>query len=386
VIFLRLLLGLSLLFSVHLPIGAFAEEDASLPIRVCVIDSSDSIRLFVKGAWRISAIHSDEVLKEGQNLSSKVNATKGGILIAGREFKTSGITVSAAEGANLFVNDRRFGGSLDIIRRPDLKLTIVNHINVEEYLYGVLYHEVSHRWPMEALKAQAIAARTFALYSRSQNKSKEYDLTSDIYSQVYGGKASERWITNKAVDLTRGLVLTYNGDLFPAYYHATCAGKTEDAANLWAVDLPSLKGVECPYCKDSPHYRWKTAIPLEEIKEKLNATGHVTDEIESIKVLSRNGSGRTEKLQIQDSSGTLTIITAKEFRQILDPNVLKSTNFDVEIESSSAVFSGLGWGHGVGMCQWGAYGMAKALKTSDEILKYYYPGAEIVRIDAAKKI
>jgi stage II sporulation protein D len=295
-----------------------------------------------------------------------------------------GISGRAEGKAKIYVGGRLFRGDVDIVRKENNKLMLINHIGLEDYLYGVLYHEVSHRWPMEALKAQAIAARTFALYQARQNKMQPYDLRSDIYSQVYGGSASERWSTTMAVNATKGEVLVYNGDLLPAYYHATCAGSTEDAANLWKVDIPPLKGVICNFCVKSPYYKWTKEIPLWSLEGKLRENGYKIDKIASVSILSRNKSGRVDKMEIKDNAGVSILLTGKDFRQIMGPNESRSTKFEISIKYGSLMIEGHGWGHGVGMCQWGAFGMASQGKKAEDILKFYYPGAEIAAIESIK--
>jgi stage II sporulation protein D len=237
---------------------------------------------------------------------------------------------------------------------------------------------------MEVLKAQAIAARTFALYQARQNKLQPYDLRSDIYSQVYSGSDFERRSTTMAVDATRGKVLTYKGDLLPAYFHATCSGATEDSSSLWKVDIPPLDGVACDFCKESPHQWWIKDIPLWDLEKKMRATGYNIGNIVSVKVLSKNRSERVEKLEIVAEDGGTVIMSGKDFRQMIGPNELRSTKFDVSVALGQLIIRGRGWGHGVGMCQWGAYGQAKQDKSVDEILKYYYPGAEITTIGKLK--
>jgi len=378
---LALSLSAFLMFSASLAASpAFALDESNIIVRVCVIDEADSVKLSLKGPYYIYPLHSDEAIKGGDGLATRVRATKGGILLGREELKTGGITIKVAEDAGILVNSLRLRGYIDIIRTGSLKLIVVNHLEIDRYLCGVLYNEVSHFWPLEVLKAQAIAARTFALYQRRQNKARDYDLRSDIYSQVYRGSDSEKWTTNKAVFLTSRLVLTYNGDIFPAYYHANCAGMTEAASNLWNINTPPLRGVECPYCKYTRHYKWSDRIPLEDIRTKLVAAGYKIGEIESIVVLSRNKSNRAEKLEVKDTAGTVVIITAKDFRQILQSNTIRSTNFEVDIKGGTAVFDGFGWGHGVGMCQWGAYGMSKLKKSAAEILQFYYPGAKVTKV------
>jgi len=354
-------------------------------VRVSIMDDKDSVYLSVKDAYKICAINSDRVLMEGPRLATNVSVTKDGIMIGAKEFKMGGIKVKAEGKAKIYVGGRIFRGDVDIVRKENGKLMVINRIALDDYLYGVLYHEVSHRWPMEILKAQAIVARTFALYQARQNKLQPFDLRNDIYSQVYGGSTSERWSTTMAVDVTKGKVLIYNGDLLPAYYHATCAGSTEDASNLWKVDMAPLKGgVACIYCGKSPHYKWKKEIPLWVLEESLRKNGYKMGKIASVTVISKNKSGRVDKMEIKDGAGVSVVLTGKDFRQIVGPNELRSTKFEASIKYGSLIIDGHGWGHGVGMCQWGAFGMASQGKKAGEILTFYYPGSEITTIDKIK--
>ena len=355
-------------------------------VRILVLDGKDAARLSLKGRYTMSDIATGKILMEGPHLNSDVKALPAGMLVGEAEFGSSGIKVSAAKDADIYINWKRFRGQVDIIRKPDGLLMVINHIGIEKYLYGVLFHEVSPRWPMETLKAQAIAARTFAVYQAAQTKDRPYDLTSDIYSQVYGGRGSERWATTRAVDLTKEMVLAYKGQVFPAYFHATCAGFTESASNLWkGGDIEPLKGgVFCPYCRISPHYLWHREIPLGELERKLKGAGRDVGRIASVRCLGRNASGRVDNLEIKDDSGKTVIIPAKDFRLIVGPNDVRSTRFITKIKWGKLVLDGLGWGHGVGMCQWGAYGLGKKGKSAEEILKFYYPGAEVAAIDELK--
>ena len=358
-----------------------AEKETNPVLRVCIIDSKDDITLAITGLYRVYAITSDKLLTGGYILHTKVKASDQGIMFGARDLKFTRIRLQVPEGAFIHIDGRAFRGEVDIIRKDNMKIMAINRVPLEEYLCGVLYNEVSHRWPIESIKAQAVAARTFALYQARQNRLQDYDLTNDIYSQVYSGATSERWSTTRAVKLTSGQVLTYQGDIFPTYYHATCGGHTEDASNLWAVDLAPLKGVECQFCKESPHYKWTKVIPLSDIEKKLNENGYKVGKIKSISILAKNNSGRNDKMEIKDDAGVSSILTAKDFRQIIGPNEIRSTAFEPLINNDKLSLSGIGWGHGVGMCQWGAKGQAEKHKKYYEILKYYYPGAEISTID-----
>lgn len=381
IFFLILLLSISF----TAPGASFPREKPNPTIiRVAIIDDRESISLSLKGKYKIYASDSGRLIMEGPFLSAKVKSVPGGLEIGRRSIAAPGIKIKVARDGNIYVDNRRFRGDMEILRKEGSKLMAINHLPIDKYLYGVLYHEVSHRWPMEALKAQAVVARTFALYQARQNKTQAYDLTCDIYSQVYGGRTSEKWSTNRAVNITKDKVLVYNKDIFPAYYHATCGGRTEDASNLWNIDIPPLKGVLCLYCTRSPYYKWKKNIPLSLLEKKLNENGYKIGSIASFTILSKDKSDRVDKLEIKDGSGVAVVLTGKDFRQTLGPNELRSTCFSASVKGADLVINGFGWGHGVGMCQWGAYGMSRRGNRMEEILKHYYPGAEITTVDKIK--
>ncbi|MDO8535740.1 MAG: SpoIID/LytB domain-containing protein [Candidatus Omnitrophota bacterium] len=365
-----------------IPRESNAVEKKNDPVmRVLVADNRDTISLAAKGTYRVYSVPSEKLLTGGYILHTKVRAGEQGIMFGSRELKFSKIRVTVPDGSLVYIDGRSFRGIVDIVKKDNMKLAVINSVGLEEYLCGVLYNEVSHRWPIEAIKAQGIAARTFALYQARQNKLQDYDLTNDIYSQVYSGATSERWSTTRAVKLTLGKVLTYRGDIFPTYYHATCGGKTEDAANLWNVDIEPLKGSECGLCKESPHYKWTKNIPLVEMEKKLSENGYKIGKIKSVIVMARNKSGRVDKLEIKDDSDVSCVLTGKDFRRMIGPNDVRSTNFEPSINNDKLTLNGIGWGHGVGLCQWGAKGHAGHGKTAEDILKIYYPGAEVTTIE-----
>ncbi len=315
--------------------------------------------------------------------ASKVRIGEQGIGVGLQSFFSPRLKFSPLKDATVYVNDRRLRGEVDIVKNGNGSLTVVNVLNLEDYIKGVLYHEVSHYWPLESIKAQAVAARTYALYQMGINKAKDYDVTNDIYSQVYGGRNSERYRTSVAVDRTRGLILFYKGKIVPAYYSATCAGFTEDANELWKEDLAPLKGVQCDYCVHSPHSRWKKNFRLKDIQDKLNENGFKLGLIKEISIVERNASGRIRTLKITTRDDKTATISGKDFRNIIGPNLIRSNNYEIEMKGYYMDLIGKGWGHGVGLCQWGAAEMSRKGFNFKEILSYYYPGAEIVGYETA---
>ena len=360
-----------------------ARTDAanSTNVRVRLSGEKDEVRLAVKGAYTIEAIDSDLILKKGANLSEeKVIPAGSGIQLGEEIFKIYGIRVIPKKDAGISVDGKQFRGIIDIIRTENMKLLVVNHIDVEKYLYGVLYHEVPHYWPMETQKAQAVAARTFAMYRKTIMRDKDYDVTSDIYSQVYGGKGSEHGRARKAVDLTKGEVLIFDGKILPSYYHSICAGHTESSLSVFELELAPLKGVKCPYCRGARGENWKASFSFKQMEKRLNDYGIPVKEMRDIRRGKRNRSGRLETIKIKDKEGEKEIKGYK-FRLALDPNMIRSTNFTIKITPKGVIFKGKGWGHGVGMCQWGAFGMAKKRARYKKILEFYYPEAKINEIN-----
>lgn len=346
-------------------------------IRVCVASGKDRVLVQVKGHYKIEAINSDLVLRKGRYLKKRyIKPTISGLMLGDTEFKIYGIRIVPKKDATIFIDKMRFRGIVDIMRTKKLELTVINHLDIEKYLYGVLQHEVPYYWPMEAVKAQAIAARTFALYRRETMRERDYDVTSDIYSQVYGGRARERWRSRRAVDLTKGKFLVYERKVLPAYYHSMCGGHTENAKIVFDIDLLPLKGRPCPYCKGAAGMYWKAAFSYKDIEKRLKKYGINLKGINFIVEGKRDASGRLKSIKIRHSKGVKEIKGYK-FRLALGPNVIRSTNFTIRITPKGVMFRGKGWGHGVGMCQWGAFGMAKRRFNYKAILKFYYPGAEI---------
>ncbi len=350
---------------------AFAHE-----ARVRIMQDAASLILTIKGTYKIEDADTQKVLSQGKNLHVTVTAEKNYILIGNTRSSSRKIFIKPADTDALTINGRKFKGSIEFLKKDKSFFSVINFIDLEEYIKGVLFHESSHYWPPEALKAQAIVCRSFALFQIQENAKNDYDVTSDIYSQMYGGSTSERYRTNRAVEETKDQVLTYQGKIFPAYYHATCAGSTEDAAVLWNTNLPPLKGVVCGFCKGSPHYRWHLVLPENTVREKLAQSGYKFKKINTIACVNKDASGRITELAIS-GAGKDSKLSGKDFRNSLGPNLIKSLQFEVSAVGSDFVFEGLGWGHGVGFCQWGAYFMAKEGRSCREILVYYYPGAAV---------
>ncbi len=350
---------------------------------MAIAQNEKELMMAIRGHFEIWNPLSEIELEIGRRMPlTKVSMENNGIKIGEIAYPYRRIQIKAKNDVTIKRNGRsaRYRGMIDIILTKQNQFLVVNSIELEAYIKGVLYHEVSHRWPLEAIKAQAVAARSYALYQAQVNERGEFDVTSDIYSQVYGGRSAERYRTNIAADRTRGEVLIFEGEILPAYFHSTCGGHTENASELWNHQLKSLEGVICPFCKNSPHYEWKKNFQLKIIQDQLNKHGYSLGLIKEIKVFERSDSGRVRKVQIIGRDGKMKIISGKEFRNMIGPNEFKSSYYDIVMKGYFFDLLGRGWGHGVGMCQWGAYGMASERYKYKEILQYYYPGTEVVSV------
>lgn len=351
-------------------------------VRVAVVRDTKELTLAVEGAFDISTVPGGKKIYHGGRLASaKVVATEKGIKIHQTVYEASSLRISARRKAAIFVNRRPYRGDIVLVRSAEGTLSAINVLDVESYLKGVLVHEISPKWPIDAIKAQAIAARTYALYQKEICSHRPYDLVADTSSQVYGGFSSEKNKTNRAVNFTFGEALLYRGKLFPAYFHATCGGSTENAAELWKVNIEPLAGGRlCSFCTASPHYYWNASMDFKAIRKKLGPFYTLQGELKNIFVEERNASGRIRSLRLEDGQGESAVISAKDFRQMMGPDVVRSTNFTLAVEDSKVVFSGKGWGHGVGLCQWGAFGMSRRGYDYKEILAFYYPGSRVSKV------
>ena len=270
-------------------------------------------------------------------------------------------------------------GSLDITAK-DGHLLVVNVVDLEDYVAGVVSSEVNPEWHEELLRTQAVAARTYVLYKKLENAGQPFDVYASVQDQVYTGRKNVNDAVLDAVRLTRGQVLTYEGRPIFAVYSSTTAGPTEDAMNVWAKDLPYLKGVDCPFDQESPWYEWQATIPFDVVESRLKEEGYPVGWLATLAPYRITPAGRVRDVRILHSRGEL-ILTGHEFRRLLGYAKVRSTRFAIERIDRHVVFTGRGAGHGVGLCQWGAKEMAQLGYPYQSILRYYYPGTEILPRD-----
>lgn len=283
----------------------------------------------------------------------------------------------ASETQGLEFKSLKVRGSILLIPQNTGPALVVNVLPLEEYLYAVVPSEVPYGWPQEALKAQAICARTYAVREILNKKNAFYDVEANTNSQVYGGLEKEHPSTTKAVQDTTGVLAVYEENPIQAFFHSNSGGKTEVPENVWGGKrIPYLSTVASEFDRAGDNFYWKDLIPQETLDSKFS---HLKlGEIQSVQVLSRTGSGRVDLMELSGSEGS-SRIRGREFRQTLGSSV-RSLRFGIQKEGSGYLVKGMGSGHGVGLSQWGSFGMAKENYNYVEILRHYYPGTDLARI------
>lgn len=279
----------------------------------------------------------------------------------------------------IVVNKTTYQGQL-LFHVVNGKFQVINIVPLEIYLKSVVPGEILASSPLEALKAQAIASRSFTVYNILKSEKRFYDLSKN--SQNYQGKLyNVNPNVVKAVNATKGRIMLYVGEVFGSYFHANCGGNTEYAGNIWKEETYPVS-IKCTHCKKGNHYLWKSTVTTKEIEKKLNENGYSLKNglaaLYPAKVSSV--SARTTVLIAEDAIGKKHKIRSDKFRNIIGSEHLRSTNFTFAAYQDGFVFTGKGWGHGVGMCQDGAVSLANSGKKYKEILQYYYPDIKIKKI------
>jgi stage II sporulation protein D len=264
-----------------------------------------------------------------------------------------------------------------IISGSGSRLTTVVVMPLESYLIGVVNGEVDSAWPMEAVRAQVVAARSYALF-RMSTSAPLYDVKADTSDQVYAGVDSEDERAAEAVRSTRGQALYRDNGIVPAFFHSSCGGRTSSAADIWGMPHPSLVSVECGLCSDSPRFRWELSLATGEVVGAIRSLFPSARAIRSFGIHRRTEDGRVLILFIETGEGR-TLVDAGDFRKVIGYQKLLSTRFSLAVSGDRVIFRGAGYGHGVGLCQWGARGGALRGMTYRQILAKYYLGAEIKR-------
>lgn len=292
--------------------------------------------------------------------------------IALDRLNASEITIEPSQKDGLvWIGDRWYRGRTHLVRQGDT-LTAINYVDLEDYLYSVVGAEAVATWPLEALKAQAVAARSYALYKSSTERSSLYDLDTTIGTQVYKGLDTEYTTTHQAVNGTAGQVMTYNGKVILAAFHSSSGGHTENVEDVWTSPLPYLRAV-VDYDQQSPVFQWDKVVSVQEMNTLIGGVGTIKTMVPE----ETTPHGRVVNMKVIGDRGT-TVVSGAELRKVLD---LRSTLFRVTGDGNSFRIYGRGFGHGLGLSQWGAYYLAKQGIKYAQILSHYYQHANLSQIN-----
>lgn len=292
----------------------------------------------------------------GITINNKVDATE--------------LIIEPKDNGYVWIGDRWYRGKTRLIRQ-DSGLTAINQVDLEQYLYSVVGAEAVSTWPIEALKAQAVAARSYALYKRNTSSSGLYDVDTTVGTQVYKGLDTEYTTTHAAVNGTLGQIMTYDNRVILAAFHSSSGGHTENVEDVWTSPLPYLRAV-VDYDQKSPVFEWQKIFPVSEIQNLVAGIGT----IQGLQPAEMTPYGRVITMKVTGDHGT-TMISGKDLRSALD---LRSTLFRISTDGQNLQVRGRGFGHGLGLSQWGAYFLAKQGVNYNQILAHYYQNARLTRL------
>jgi stage II sporulation protein D len=368
--------GLALL----LALAAIGVADASGVIRVALVDNVRAVEM--RGVdVDVSELGVCTRCPAGPRRVATVRATLAGDAVQVNGVRAAGFRLRSDR--PILLNGREYPAPLDIVRNGD-GLVVVNEVPLEDYLVGVLRAEVGEKWPLEALRAQAIVARTYAAHHRILGAAKPYHIVASTAHQQYAGRVPPTSPLWGAVRETSGQVLLWEGEVFPAFYHTESGGYTEDPRTVFAArNMPGLKPVRCEFSAGSPHFYWSLDVRLADLTEILRRHEIAVGSVTAIDVSERTPSLRAAAITVHGTRGSVRL-RGNDFRRMIGYDTFKSTLFAVAVDAPWARFSGRGYGHGVGMCQWGAKGMAEQGRTARQILEFYYPGTVLGSLDRAR--
>jgi len=394
---------------------AWAEVVEAAPlVRVGLERDVDNVSISADGPYRLT-VYSESVETFDAGGGDVWHLSVGGAGLRGRaareSFNVRAGTVRAApvDGSFLSVNETAYRGEVEVFLDSSGGLSVVNIIDLESYLRGVVPLEIGPR-PMaelEAVKAQAVAARTYALASGGKRAGGDYDMHATVADQVYGGVPAEHETSDRAVLETAGLAVTWGGEPVVAYFHANCGGRSEARHEVWEMeevpylastwDTPGgIRNLEKAYCSEGSGFTWRVEWSGREldrlVADRLHSTASTPVEetpgrLRNLRVTERTPSGRVKWLEVETDAGTWRIY-GDRCRWLLrrdGDRILRSSWYDLDVERrgghvTRVVANGRGYGHGVGMCQHGALERARQGYSYIDILSAYYRGTSVRRV------
>jgi stage II sporulation protein D len=398
-------------------------DEGDQPVRIALSTGDESAKVGATGRWHVFNRNSTNNVATGSESSTMRIEPRGGELVV---VKADGsvtarkpgpyIIRAVSPGSFVTYEGKRYRGEL-VITPSNGALLVVNRLGVESYLRGVVPGEIGDRKPGEeaAVEAQAVAARSYSYIKMQESGNRGFDMYSTVQDQVYGGVDVEKPIADAAVESTRGMVIKYAGKIINTPYSATCGGSRAAKHDVWwrDPDEPYLQpvsdripGTDSYYCDPSPRFKWTATFDANQLRNNLEKyLGSITPEreppvspspsaprlslgrITGFRIEGRTASDRVAAVSIQTERGNY-VVRGNDVRFILRTpagGLLPSTYFTAETSTDaggvSLALQGHGNGHGIGMCQWGAIGRARAGQDYKTILTTYFPGTTISRIN-----
>jgi stage II sporulation protein D len=381
--------------------------EAQFWVRVLLLDDVNNCKLKILSPFIVSTSDNPTAITRPfaeSNTALNIHISNGRITIGSQDFTGNEIIISPDEPYIFNLNGDDYRGKLKLIPNSDTNsFDAVNLVPLEPYIAGVLGAEMPKYWEPAALNAQAIASRSYCLHIKKQfGGNRNWDVRRTQAHQVYLGVKAESSQVWRAVNETNGQVLVCKNsagteEILPAYYSSVCGGYTENSEHVFGDCFEALAGVRCPFCKDvaRPHFFFWPAVQFDKtyVTERLHQRypnlkelGKITN-IEAARQSDYQGDygkySRLTLVKLVGSTDKSDFLRAEDFRLSIDPSGrrIKSAMFQiVNWGDKWAFLSGRGFGHGVGMCQSGAQGMARQGKTTSRILNYYYPGSRIIKV------
>ena len=317
-------------------------------------------------------------IPQGQELSVRMMRDR--FLANEKEIKGERLVIQPESTGFVKVNGMLYRGFITLLKKQGM--TVVNNVPVEDYLYGVVPKEMPPSWSAEALRAQSVAARTFALKNRKRHSAEGFDLCNTAHCQVYEGMSAEMQSTTAAVNSTRGEVLFYKGAIIDALFHTDSGGMTEFSEHVWGSTVPYLRAVKELRTQTQP---WSRTVSMASFVQKIEAGGKSLGTLKEIRLspltvgkgsTDRTPSGRVRAAEFVGTKGRISL-SGNDLRSMFS---LPSTLFDIRAGRTEVVFSGYGSGHGLGLSQWGAKALADSGRGYEDILLYYYFGVTLEKL------
>jgi len=358
--------GLLLLFLFLLFFGS--NSYANTPIRVLLESNTSAAEITVTVTGQHTGyVDNQERFEANASLDWPVSASDGYLYVDGERLGQR-FRINTLQDDHFVLEGNQYRGDILFVAKNNTVL-VINVIEVEEYLRGVIGEEMIQSWPLEALKAQAVAARTYAINEiRSPMSSAEYDICASTACQLYKGVGAEHESTDRAVMQTQGLVLTFNGRIAETPYHADSGGRVASSYEVWSQQIPYLNTKE-DFSYSSPFANWQFNFDGSEVAKLLAKQGYNIGNVQSMSIQQVSGSSRVTHLNIQGSAGSAEL-RGRVLQDWIRSFGLKSTYFEMV---GPMTVRGQGFGHGVGMSQYGAKAQAANNKDFKAILAFYYP-------------